>query len=757
MFQEKLLTLTLTWLGMYLVLANAEYFGRRGHFGERRSLPYRQAASEFGYRVQNKDQQSSHFRQEHRDENGVVRGSYGLRDVDGTFRLVRYIADEKGFRADVTSNEPGVGRQNPASINLRKTTNFQTESKNMFASVPEMSHRNFPKVQDQEEYQSDSPGESGPLDLRKYLSNYPFFDDPSQSDQENPASDVVWKDYNGNVYGNRDSSKDISAKSDERIRNGSPNWNFQSNDFSKSKSAQDWSLKTRDGLQTTNDDTYSERNYQKSRFIPDSEQLTPGVLNIILKQPQQKVHRNLPDCDTVNSGVLCEPPKVNRNRIVEDTSSDNDFLETLKVKDDIGGSYPTSQLIENTFADRLYKFSVSSDNGFPFRSSRNDVATNRDVFKYFPSLKVPSNTKSSCRENRNPVDENSNDEISPALNQPVIYNSISNTHINSYGENWRNFKPQNIPSQQQYTSPDFGARRHDSSSNQQVILLSPQSSQDKNDSSALKFLERLNVIGVILVNKDNEFPKNTGRATDIAELFNQSSEISKSATDLNEDNRNMKAVFEKDPHIPSTSQNSNRVAAKVQTFENQHNLTNTLKNDETEDTENDSPELNEEVHESALTGKTETFLQPNNSEFLILDDVHTPAKNNKTISSSSEPPKHSETLSNWRKILEDELKGDNHGRALRTQSSKTSEDQKSSDSNFFANTGIANERVYQLHDPPHPLYDSRGVPIKSENVPIHLHRYVPPTGVTSLPWKFSIPRPAPPRSIAIPPKPSTLT
>ncbi|GFR18372.1 cuticle protein 14 isoform b [Trichonephila clavata] len=67
---------------------------------------------------------------------------------------------------------------------------------------------------------------------------------------------------------------------------------------------------------------------------------------------------------------------------------------------------------------------------------------------------------------------------------------------------------------------------------------------------------------------------------------------------------------------------------------------------------------------------------------------------------------------------------------------------------------IPNERVDSLPDPLIPLYDSRELPVKRENALLHLHRYVAPTGITSLPWKFANPRPAPLKSLVILPKPS---
>ena len=50
---------------------------------------------------------------------GVQVGSYGLRDADGRIRVVNYIADALGFRASVSTNEPGVDpKQDPAATSL---------------------------------------------------------------------------------------------------------------------------------------------------------------------------------------------------------------------------------------------------------------------------------------------------------------------------------------------------------------------------------------------------------------------------------------------------------------------------------------------------------------------------------------------------------------------------------------------------------------------------------------------------------------
>ncbi|UYV73583.1 hypothetical protein LAZ67_10004167 [Cordylochernes scorpioides] len=53
--------------------------------------------------------------------NGVKVGSYGLRDADGRMRVVNYVADAAGFRADIKTNEPGVEPKDPAATLINKT------------------------------------------------------------------------------------------------------------------------------------------------------------------------------------------------------------------------------------------------------------------------------------------------------------------------------------------------------------------------------------------------------------------------------------------------------------------------------------------------------------------------------------------------------------------------------------------------------------------------------------------------------------
>ncbi|XP_013791577.1 cuticle protein 16.8-like [Limulus polyphemus] len=57
-------------------------------------------------------------RQESGDGAGRVQGSYGYADAQGIWRDVKYVADEGGFRASVSTNEPGTANQNPADVEV---------------------------------------------------------------------------------------------------------------------------------------------------------------------------------------------------------------------------------------------------------------------------------------------------------------------------------------------------------------------------------------------------------------------------------------------------------------------------------------------------------------------------------------------------------------------------------------------------------------------------------------------------------------
>ncbi|GFY47836.1 cuticle protein 10.9 [Trichonephila inaurata madagascariensis] len=58
-------------------------------------------------------------RQESADASGKVTGSYTVTNEDGSVRVVKYIADDQGFRADIDTNEAGTKSSNPANVALK--------------------------------------------------------------------------------------------------------------------------------------------------------------------------------------------------------------------------------------------------------------------------------------------------------------------------------------------------------------------------------------------------------------------------------------------------------------------------------------------------------------------------------------------------------------------------------------------------------------------------------------------------------------
>ncbi|KAF8783009.1 cuticle protein 10.9-like [Argiope bruennichi] len=72
---------------------------------------------QFGY-DSNDEYGNTAYRKESGDSNGRVQGSYGYKDAQGIERVVEYVADEHGYRAQVKTNEPGTENKSPADIEL---------------------------------------------------------------------------------------------------------------------------------------------------------------------------------------------------------------------------------------------------------------------------------------------------------------------------------------------------------------------------------------------------------------------------------------------------------------------------------------------------------------------------------------------------------------------------------------------------------------------------------------------------------------
>lgn len=69
----------------------------------------------FGYELTD-EYGTKQTRQESSDANNAKTGSYGFTDARGVFRQVNYVADADGFRASISTNEPGTAPSAPASV-----------------------------------------------------------------------------------------------------------------------------------------------------------------------------------------------------------------------------------------------------------------------------------------------------------------------------------------------------------------------------------------------------------------------------------------------------------------------------------------------------------------------------------------------------------------------------------------------------------------------------------------------------------------
>lgn len=81
---------------------------------------YFQNAGNYAFAYDEAHATGGSFRRESGLGGQAVQGSYGLRDADGRVRTVNYIADAAGFRASISSNEPGVEPKDPANTLINK-------------------------------------------------------------------------------------------------------------------------------------------------------------------------------------------------------------------------------------------------------------------------------------------------------------------------------------------------------------------------------------------------------------------------------------------------------------------------------------------------------------------------------------------------------------------------------------------------------------------------------------------------------------
>ncbi|XP_015905604.2 ataxin-2 homolog [Parasteatoda tepidariorum] len=77
---------------------------------------YKSPPSPYNFEFNTKDENgTSQFRSETSDGKGKIEGRYGYKDAFGIERIVEYVADENGYRAQIKTNEPGIESKSPAS------------------------------------------------------------------------------------------------------------------------------------------------------------------------------------------------------------------------------------------------------------------------------------------------------------------------------------------------------------------------------------------------------------------------------------------------------------------------------------------------------------------------------------------------------------------------------------------------------------------------------------------------------------------
>ncbi|GIY74970.1 hypothetical protein CEXT_202451 [Caerostris extrusa] len=73
---------------------------------------------QFGYNIKD-EKGNNQWHKEESDEYNYKKGSYGYTDAYGVYRHVDYIADDKGFRAKIRTNEPGTANYDPADVYIQ--------------------------------------------------------------------------------------------------------------------------------------------------------------------------------------------------------------------------------------------------------------------------------------------------------------------------------------------------------------------------------------------------------------------------------------------------------------------------------------------------------------------------------------------------------------------------------------------------------------------------------------------------------------
>ncbi|OQR72263.1 cuticle protein 10.9-like [Tropilaelaps mercedesae] len=81
------------------------------------------------------DPEGSHSHQQQADSKNRVTGQYSIMMADGRMRIVKYVADENGFRAEIVTNEQGTESKNPADVTIQSTAPTGEETAKQFGGA----------------------------------------------------------------------------------------------------------------------------------------------------------------------------------------------------------------------------------------------------------------------------------------------------------------------------------------------------------------------------------------------------------------------------------------------------------------------------------------------------------------------------------------------------------------------------------------------------------------------------------------------
>ncbi|XP_015906914.2 uncharacterized protein [Parasteatoda tepidariorum] len=835
------------------LLKNSVVIGNGEHFQESRtsrdadlfsSIP---DSDGFKYLILNEKDESAHFRKEERDSTGVVKGSYGLKDPNGSIRIVQYIADDKGFRAQISSNERGIGVQNPANVRINRLNRPITTALHGSSLHGEYHIQNVPDHLESEvkpsrydlytpvkmrrpSLSSDSTIDNVPLSRKKANSNlfgitnvqevpsaaFPFYSDMNKPYFPIETSKNIGSDYQTRVNQNNH-PYDVYESPLDMVENGDENhYQIPYN-----------SLKLMKHLR------------QNNVFNTETSETPSGVFNPLLYKPIIKVHKNLPDCNKVSSAVLCKPPYLFSRTFeyVNATERQMNVPQQQYTKDNVvtENDFPQIQgQIEAILAQKLLKLAVSNDEIVPLTQSLRPFLF-PPSFTYINNLNKkesnPDDHKPSCSEKHNSLKDLLKSKyltddlaVTTSLKRPLIYNNFMySPQIGSLVHGgWSppmtlNYVPLQTSSNRNFLNEllnDSTAEasyvnlnRYNVLKNQRnLILLTKFNSPEISQNPILEFLKKLNELGFTIAPKqekvslektpdsfvhvlnrensdsysDNKTNLSNGQkdnenagsySNENIYTFNGPKDHDGSFSNENTYNfnepkghENISSNFKKNIY-PSNEQEGHDSVDEIALYTAEESNSETTTSSQVTTRAPISsmlfaPNAEELLHlfgppSVPFYNDHEQTLPINDSKFVVFDEIENHEELKEQVKGHDSSIQNNS--SDWKKQLDDVINEEYEKTSLQRESYFSNLPHTKSNDSVENDSDKLDSRIYKIHEPPSKLYDSRGVTVKPENVPLHLHRYVPPTGITSFPWKFAIPRPAPPRSIVIPPKPPVLT